>query len=94
MYIDDFIWFPDIIDKIEAKHQTTQDEAEEVFFDKPKFRFVEFGHILNEDVYSSSGQTESGRYIIVFFILKSNNRALILSARDMDENERRCDERK
>ncbi|MCI0612441.1 BrnT family toxin, partial [bacterium] len=63
MYIDDFIWFPDIIDKIAAKHQTTQDEVEEVFFDKPKYRFVELGQRPNEDVYSSSGQTDSGRYI-------------------------------
>ena len=32
MYIDDFIWLPDIIDKLETKHHVLQDEVEEVFF--------------------------------------------------------------
>jgi len=41
MYIDDFIWLPDIIEKLAVKHQVTQDEAEEVFFDKPRYRFKE-----------------------------------------------------
>jgi uncharacterized DUF497 family protein len=40
-------------------------------------------------VYSASGQTDAGRYLIVFFIHKPNNTALILSARDMDKKERR-----
>lgn len=39
------------------------------------------------------GQTESGRYLIVFFIYKSTREALILSARDMDKKERRQYER-
>ena len=94
MYIDDFIWLPSILDKVEVKHQVSQDEVEEVFFDKPRYRFVELGHQIGEDVYSASGQTESGRYLIVFFIHKSSNTALILSARDMDKKERKRYERK
>ncbi len=89
MYIDDFIWLPSILDKVEVKHQVLQDEAEEVFFNKPRFRFVELGNQKGEDVYSLSGQTEAGRYLIIFFIHKSSNTALILSARDMDKKERR-----
>ncbi len=89
MYIDDFIWLPSILDKVEVKHQVLQDEAEEVFFNKPRFRFVELGNQKGEHVYSVSGQTEAGRYLIIFFIHKSSNRALILSARDMDRKERR-----
>jgi len=89
MYIDDFIWLPSILDKVEVKHQVLQDEAEEVFFNKPRFRFVELGNQKGEDVYSLSGQTEAGRYLIIFFIHKSSNTALILSARDMDRKERR-----
>jgi len=94
MYIDDFIWLPDIIEKLSVDHHVTQDETEEVFFDKPKYRFAESGHRPNEDVYSASGQTDAGRYLIVFFIYKSGNVALILSARDMDDKERRRYERK
>jgi len=94
MYIDDFIWLPSILDKVEVKHQVLQDEVEEVFFDKPRYRFVELGHKKGEDVYSASGQTDGGRYLIVFFIHKSSNTALILSARDMVRKERKRYERK
>jgi len=94
MYIDDFIWLPDIIEKLAVKHHVTQDEAEEVFFNKPRYRFVESGYRPGEDVYSASGQTDAGRYLMVFLICKSPHAALILSARDMDNKERRRYERK
>ena len=32
MYIDEFIWLPDIVEKLAVKHHATQDEVEEVFF--------------------------------------------------------------
>lgn len=89
MYIDDFIWLPDIVEKLYIKYHITQDEVEEAFFNRPRYRFVESGHKPGEDVYSASGQTDAGRYVIVFFIHKAANIALILSARDMDEKERR-----
>ena len=94
MIIDDFIWLPDILDKIASKHQVVENEAEEVFFNRPRYRFMESGNRRGEDVYSAWGQTDSGRYLIVFFIRKSANTALILSARDMDEKERQRYERK
>jgi len=94
MYIDDFLWLPDIIEKLIVKHNVTQDEAEEVFFNRPWYRFVESGHRSGEDVYSACGQTDAGRYLIVFFVCKADNTALILSARDMDKKERRRYEQK
>jgi len=94
MYIDDFIWLSDVLDKLAVKHNITDEEVEEVFFDRPQYRFVESGHRPGEDVYSASGQTDAGRYLIVFFIHKPDNTALILSARDMDGKERRRYERK
>jgi uncharacterized DUF497 family protein len=89
VYIDDFVWLPDIIEKLIVKHRVTQDEVEDVFFDAPRFRFIERGHRPGQDVYSASGQTDAGRYLIVFFVHKADNTALILSARDMDDKERR-----
>ncbi len=89
MYVDDFIWLPEIIDKLIVKHQVTQDEVEEVFFNRPRFRFVEKGYRKGENVYAAGGQTDAGRYLIVFFIYKSNNLVLILSSRDMDKKERK-----
>lgn len=94
MYIDDFIWLPDIVEKLAIKHHVTQDEVEEVFFDRPRYRFVEPGHIPDEDIYSACGQTDAGRYLIVFFIHKTDYTALIVSGRDMDQKERRRYERK
>lgn len=94
MFIDDFIWLPDIVNKLAVKHHVLQDEVEEVFFNRPKYRFIESGNQPREDVYAASGQTDAGRYLIVFFIHKSPHRALILSARDMDQKERRRYERK
>ncbi len=94
MYIDDFIWLFDILEKLAVKHDVTQDEAEEVFFNHPRYRFVESGRRPGEDVYLASGQTDAGRYLVVFFIHKSGNMALILSARDIDKKERRRYERK
>jgi hypothetical protein len=35
------------------------------------------------------GQTEADRYLTVFFIHKSGDEALIISARDMDGKERK-----
>ena len=94
MFIDEFVWLPNIIEKLQIKHHVSQDEVEEVFFNVPKYRFVESGHRPDEDVYSAGGQTESGRYLMVFFIHKTGNTALILTARDMDNKERRQHERK
>lgn len=94
MYIDDFVWLAEIANKVATRHRVTLDEAEEVFFNNPRYRFVESGHRIGEDVYSAGGQTDAGRYLIVFFIYKGDNTALILSARDMDTAERRRYERK
>jgi len=94
MFIDEFAWLPNTIEKLEVKHHVSQDEVEEVFFNAPKYRFVESGHRPDEDVYSAGGQTDSGRYLIVFFIHKTGNKALILTAREMDSKERRRHERK
>ncbi len=89
MYIDDFIWLPHIVDKLAAKHGVIPEEAEEIFFNRPRFRFVERGNEPGEDVYSATGQTDSGRYLIVFFIRKPQNRALVISTRDVNRRERR-----
>ena len=91
MRINGFVWLPDVAEKVENKHHL---DREEVFFNRPRYRFVERGYRAGEDVYAATGQTDAGRYTIVFFILKEDSSALILSARDMDGRERRRHERK
>jgi uncharacterized protein len=88
------IWFDDIVEKLARKHNVTTTEIREVFDNRPRFRFVEKGHRPGENVYFASGQTDEGRYMIVFFVHKKDRRALILSARDMTRAERRNYERK
>ncbi|MDY7079593.1 MAG: BrnT family toxin [Chloroflexota bacterium] len=94
MIVTRVIWLPDIEDKLVQKHSVLAEEAEEVLFSDPRVRFVEKGYRRGEDVYAAYGQTEAGRYLIVFFILKRGSEALVLSARDMDSRERRLYGRK
>jgi uncharacterized DUF497 family protein len=56
---------------------------------KPKIRFVEKGGRKGEDVYMALGQTDAGRYLAVLFIYKKTKEALIMSARDMANKERK-----
>nr|QNO47777.1 hypothetical protein FMEMAFBA_00035 [Methanosarcinales archaeon ANME-2c ERB4] len=94
MKVTELIWLDAVIEKIESKHHCLPTEMEEVFASKPKIKKMRKGHFCGEDVYRVLGQTEAGRYLIVFFIHKRTNRALILSARDMDERERKSYARK
>jgi hypothetical protein len=56
-------------------------------------RLVESGQRRGEHVYAALGQTEAGRYLVVFLVHKLDGRALVLSARDMTAAERREYER-
>jgi uncharacterized DUF497 family protein len=94
MNIEGVIWLRTIVDKLAFKHHVETDEVEEVFGGKPKFRFVEKGEREGEDVYMALGQTGAGRYLTVLFIYKKTKEALILSARDMADKERKMYGRK
>lgn len=89
MRIEGMIWFPEIIDKLLGKHHVNQEEIEEVLYNCPIFRKIQNGRIPGEHLYSTLGRTESGRYLIVFFIHKITNEVIIVSARDMDDSERK-----
>ncbi len=93
MRIKGIIWFDDIVEKLLRKHDVRQHEVREVLRNKPHFRFIEKGHRTGENVYAAMGRTNSGRYLIVFFVYKTDKRALIVSARDMTKTERRLYEK-
>ena len=78
-----------IIEKLWQKHHVEQHDVEDLLEGSPHFRFVEQGLRNGEDVYAALAQTAGGRYLIVFFILKEDGRALVLSARDMTKAERK-----
>ncbi len=92
--IEGIIWLRAVVDKLVSKHRVSSLEIEEVFAGKPKFRFVEKGKRKGENVYLGLGQTDAGRYLSVLFILKQTKEALILSARDMADRERKMYGRK
>ncbi len=88
MIISGTIWLQKIVDKLAKKHSLAQNEVEQVFVNNPQYRLLERGKIEGEHVYSAYGRTNGGRYITVIFIRKFGNRALVISARDMDRKER------
>jgi uncharacterized DUF497 family protein len=85
----EIIWKDQFVEKIERKHQVTMDEVEQVLFVKPHIRRIETGKIKGESLYAAYGKTRTGRYILVFFILKQEKAALPISARDMTSAERK-----
>ena len=87
-------WIDEIVEKLDRKHDVQTYEVEEVFLNKPIFRFMEKGERKEEDIYLALGQTYSGRYLAIIFIYKKTKEALILSARNMTRKERKYHERK
>jgi uncharacterized DUF497 family protein len=87
--IKEVVWKDVFSDKIERKHHVTTSEVEEILHDKKKVWRVARGKIEGEDVYLTLGKTDAGRYLSVFFILEKGQKALPISARDMDSKERR-----
>jgi uncharacterized DUF497 family protein len=48
-------------------------EVAEIFENSPRFFFVEKGHRKDENVYVAFGQTDEGRYLVVFFVFKKKS---------------------
>ena len=89
MIIEGFIWLPDVIDKLEDKHAVRISEVENVFAELPVFNRIQGGHVKGEDLYRALGHSDSGRYLTVFFIYKKTREALVISARDITQKEKR-----
>ena len=89
MKIFGFIWLEEIVEKLAAKHQVAPEEVEQVFDNQPRVKRMNKGHFRGEDVYRVLGQTDTGRYLVIFFIHKLTREAMILSAPDMDDKERK-----
>ena len=92
----DYIVCPETIEeKLAKKHHVTMREVRQALLNNPRIRFAEKGYTEGEDVYAAFGQTFGGRYLSVFFIFKpSDNRAIIISGRDMSQKERKAYGRK
>lgn len=81
--IEGFIWLDWVIEKLIEKHNVDPEEAEEAFSNKPyKVRRASSGKYL---LY---GRSNDGRYLFVVFVWEGRQ-VKVLSARDMEPNERR-----
>jgi uncharacterized DUF497 family protein len=89
MNITHIIWLTRFVDKIESKHGVSTDEVEEMLTNHPRIQRIERGVLEDEDLYRATGQTEAGRFLVVFFIYKGRGRALVISARDVSQRERK-----
>ena len=89
MVIRKIIWRDQFVEKLERKHGVSIIEAEEILVGKPHLRRISKGKVKDENVYGAYGQTRAGRYLIVFYIRKVSGALLPISARDMDDAERK-----
>lgn len=84
-------WTRDRVDHI-AKHRIMPHEVEEAAFDDPFSIVKKVGISIrnrNEYIYRLLGKSEAGKYIAFFFIPKNNGIAYPVTAREMDQSERR-----
>lgn len=89
MKITGFLWLDEYVNKLEDKHTVSVEEVEQLFANQPKLWHLQRGKLHGEDLYRALGQTDGGRYLVVFFIYKRIGKVLTISARDMDEKERK-----
>ncbi len=90
LIFQEIIWLDQILEKLAWKHRVMPFEVEEVLESCESRHFYnQKGRIEGENVYNALGRTEDGRYLSIFYIKKLGNRALIISARDMNHIERK-----
>jgi uncharacterized DUF497 family protein len=63
------------VEKLAVKHRVNTDEVEQVLFSSPHVRQAQKGQVKGEDIYVAYGQTDAGRYLVVFFVRKHQTAA-------------------
>jgi uncharacterized DUF497 family protein len=91
--LDDIIWLDRVVEKLAWKHNILPVEVEEVLSGQCRIFRKESGKVEGEHLYNALGQTDNGRYLSIFFIRKLGNKALIITARDMNKSERKRHEK-
>jgi len=89
MVIRRIIWKDQFIEKLAVKHGVSVEDVEDVLGSGPHVRKAGKGKVKGENVYAAYGQTIGGRYLVIFYIRKSAGAMLPISARDMNESEKR-----
>jgi len=88
MNVRDILISQDIADKIHSKHAVSEQEVYEIFENEEELVWIRRSQTMSGR-YVAYGRTMGGRYLFVPFELDKENVAHIVSAREMDEAERR-----
>jgi len=88
MLITRLVWNDEIIEHI-AKHDVIPEEVEEVCFGRPLILKSKQSTKGLNPIYYALGQTESERYLTVMFIYFKKGQAMVITARDMNQAERK-----
>jgi hypothetical protein len=84
-----FDWDDGNARKSAEKHDVSQSEAEQVFFNQPLVVLADERHSQLEPRYHLLGSTDDGRRLHITFTLRSGDTQIrVISARDMHRKER------
>jgi len=82
----EFEWDKGNKDKNWLKHRVTNEECEEVFFDKNKKILKDVLHSDKEKRFIVLGKTKKGRLLFVVFTIR-NKKIRVISTRDINKKE-------
>ena len=83
-----FDWDQGNLGKNWIKHQVSNSECEELFFNLPLLLSDDVRHSDQEDRHYVLGQTNAGRMLFIAFTIR-RDRIRVISARDMNRQERK-----
>lgn len=84
----ELLWRTEYVEKLDNDHHVQKHEVKEVFWNEPYVVLSQRGNVPGDDKYKALGKTDKGRYLRVIYIEKLNG-LLIISAYDMNQEERR-----
>jgi len=87
-----FEWDSGNINKNFNKHQVTNQEAEEIFFNEPLIVAEDQKHSTQESRFQSLGKTNKNRKLFLSFTIRLN-KIRIISIRDMNKKEKKIYEK-
>jgi uncharacterized DUF497 family protein len=87
--VEGFEWDEGNAHKNADKHDVSQGEAEQVFFNEPLLVMDDVKHNRVEPRLHAMGKTEAGRRLhVTFLLLHEGTKIRVISARDMSRKER------
>jgi len=87
--IEGFEWDEGNNRKSVEKHDVSQAEAEQVFFNDPLLILEDIGHSSHETRLHALGRTDAGRLLHISFTLRGGGKLIrVISARTMHRKER------